>query len=100
MNCNITRRDFLNGVNIATAGSVLSTPLAQAISEIRQSGRISAQMKPGYYPPTSAMASTALLPFVGLKPNTWVSNPHPIFPATRRASLNCLSRSRLPTDST
>jgi len=36
MNCNITRRDFLNGVNIAIAGSVLSTPLAQAMPRLFQ----------------------------------------------------------------
>jgi len=52
MNCDITRRDFLNGVNIAIAGSVLSSPLAQAITEIIKPGRTSAQMAPGYYPPT------------------------------------------------
>ena len=52
MNCDITRRDFLNGVNIAIAGSVLSSPLAHAITEIIKSRGTSAQMAPGYYPPT------------------------------------------------
>jgi spermidine dehydrogenase len=52
MDCNITRRDFLNGASLAIAGSVLSTPMAQAITEINKSSTPGAQMDPGYYPPT------------------------------------------------
>jgi spermidine dehydrogenase len=52
MDCDITRRDFLNGVNIAVTGSLLSTPLAQALAALEDSaGDLSAQMMPGYYPP-------------------------------------------------
>ena len=53
MDREITRRDFLNGVNIAVTGSLLSTPLAQALAALDDSGsELSAQMLPGYYPPT------------------------------------------------
>ncbi len=53
MDREITRRDFLNGVNIAVAGSLLSAPLAQALAALDGSGRtLSAQMMAGYYPPT------------------------------------------------
>ncbi len=52
MGCDITRRDFLNGVNIAVTGSLLSTPLAQALAALEESaGDVTAQMMPGYYPP-------------------------------------------------
>jgi len=52
MDCDITRRDFLNGVNIAVTGSLLSTPLAQALAALEGSaGDATAQMMPGYYPP-------------------------------------------------
>ncbi len=52
MDCDITRRDFLNGVNIAVTGSLLSTPLAQALAALEDSvGDVTAQMMPGYYPP-------------------------------------------------
>lgn len=50
MDCDITRRDFLNGVNIAVTGSLLSAPLSQAHAALDSSS--SAQMMPGYYPPT------------------------------------------------
>ena len=46
----ITRRDFLNGVNIAVTGSLLSTPLTQALAAMESPP--SPQMMPGYYPPT------------------------------------------------
>lgn len=53
MDRDITRRDFLNGVNVAITGSLLSAPLAQAIAELENtSGDASAQMMTGYYPPT------------------------------------------------
>jgi len=53
MDREITRRDFLSGVNIAVTGSLLSTPLAQALAAMDNSGgELSAQMMPGYYPPT------------------------------------------------
>ena len=53
MDRDITRRDFLNGVNIAVAGSMLSTPLTQALAALEKSaGNESAQMVPGYDPPT------------------------------------------------
>ncbi len=49
----ITRRDFLSGVNIAVTGSLLSAPLAQALAALdNQGGDLGAQMMPGYYPPT------------------------------------------------
>ena len=52
MDRDITRRDFLNGVNIAVTGSLLSAPLTQAIAAQADSARdVSAQMMPGYYPP-------------------------------------------------
>ncbi|MCZ6644307.1 MAG: FAD-dependent oxidoreductase [Gammaproteobacteria bacterium] len=52
MDRDITRRDFLNGVNIAVAASLLSTPLTQAIAALEDSAaNFSAQMMPGYYPP-------------------------------------------------
>ena len=49
MDRDITRRDFLNGMNLAVAGSLLSAPLSQSIAALESS---SAQMMPGYYPPT------------------------------------------------
>jgi spermidine dehydrogenase len=53
MDRDITRRDFLSGVNIAVAGSLLSTPLTQALAALEESARdVAAQMMPGYYPPT------------------------------------------------
>ena len=53
MNSEITRRDFLSGVNIAVTGSLLSTPLARALAALdSQDGELSAQMLSGYYPPT------------------------------------------------
>ena len=53
MDRDITRRDFLSGVNIAVAGSLLSTPLTQALAALEESARdVTAQMMPGYYPPT------------------------------------------------
>ena len=53
MGRDITRRDFLSGVNIAVTGSLLATPLAQALAALdSSSGEHSAQMQPGYYPPT------------------------------------------------
>ena len=52
MDRDITRRDFLSGVNIAVTGSLLSTPLAQALAALEGSaGDASAQMMSGYYPP-------------------------------------------------
>ena len=52
MDREITRRDFLNGVNIAVGCSLLSAPLAQALAAQEvATGDPSAQMKPGYYPP-------------------------------------------------
>jgi len=50
MDRDITRRDFLNGVNIAVAGSMLSAPLAAALAA--EGASPAAQMMPGYYPPT------------------------------------------------
>ncbi|MDA0680982.1 MAG: NAD(P)/FAD-dependent oxidoreductase [Proteobacteria bacterium] len=50
MHRDITRRDFLNGINVAVTGSLLSTPLAQALAAT--DGDPSAQMLAGYYPPT------------------------------------------------
>ena len=44
MDCDISRRDFLNGVGLAIAGA--SIPATAAY------GNTSAQMQPGYYPPT------------------------------------------------
>lgn len=53
MDRDISRRDFLNGVNVAVTGSILSTPLTQALAALTDSvGNESAQMMPGYYPPT------------------------------------------------
>ena len=53
MDCDITRRDFLTSVNIAVTGSLLSTPLTQALAALEESaGDVTAQMMPGYYPPT------------------------------------------------
>ncbi len=49
MDRDITRRDFLNGVSIAVGGSLLASPLASAVAD---ASRESAQMAPGYYPPT------------------------------------------------
>ncbi len=49
MDRDITRRDFLNGVNIAIGGSLLSNPLSRALAALESS---SAQMAAGYYPPT------------------------------------------------
>ena len=46
MNRDITRRDFLNGVGLAVAGAALPASPVFAAS--------SAQMQPGYYPPTRA----------------------------------------------
>ena len=42
----ITRRDFLNGVNIAVTGSLLSTPLTQALAAMESPP--GPQMMPGY----------------------------------------------------
>ena len=48
----ITRRDFLNGVTITAAGSMMSAPLTQAVTDTKSSFvDQSAQMEPGYYPP-------------------------------------------------
>ena len=53
MDRDITRRDFLNGVSIAVGGSMLSAPLLQAhAAEEASSETLSAQMQPGYYPPS------------------------------------------------
>ena len=53
MDRDITRRDFLSGVNIAVTGSLLATPLTQALAALEESTRsVSEQMMPGYYPPT------------------------------------------------
>ena len=49
MDRDITRRDFLNGTSIAIGGSLLATPLSQALAALDSS--TSAQMMPGYYPP-------------------------------------------------
>ncbi len=49
MDRDITRRDFLNGVNIAVTGSLLSAPLSRAFAALESSS--SEQMMPGYYPP-------------------------------------------------
>ncbi|MBM4219432.1 MAG: NAD(P)/FAD-dependent oxidoreductase [Gammaproteobacteria bacterium] len=49
MDRNITRRDFLNGASVAVTGSLLSTPWVAALGEATNQ---SAQMAPGYYPPT------------------------------------------------
>ena len=52
MDRDITRRDFLNGVNIAVSGSLLSAPLTQALAALEGSASdLSAQMMHGYYPP-------------------------------------------------
>ncbi len=45
----ITRRDFLNGMNLAITGSLLSAPVSQSFATLESS---SAQNVPGYYPPT------------------------------------------------
>jgi len=53
MGSEITRRDFLSGVNIAVTGSLLSMPLAQALAASdNPEGELAAQMLSGYYPPT------------------------------------------------
>ena len=53
MDRDITRRDFLGGVNVAVTGSLLSAPLASALAALEGSpGQTSEQMQPGYYPPT------------------------------------------------
>ena len=49
MDRDITRRDFLNGASIAISGSFISSPLAAALAD---GDNASAQMEPGYYPPT------------------------------------------------
>ncbi len=49
MDRDITRRDFLNGSSIALGGSLLATPLSQALAAMDSSS--SAQMMHGYYPP-------------------------------------------------
>ena len=49
MDRDIMRRDFLNGMNLAITGSLLSAPLSQSLAALESS---SAQMMPGYYPPT------------------------------------------------
>jgi spermidine dehydrogenase len=49
MDHDITRRDFLNGTSIAVGGSLLATPLSQALAALESSR--SAQDAPGYYPP-------------------------------------------------
>ena len=52
MDSDITRRDFLSGVSIAVTGSLLSTPLTQALAGSESSSHdATAQMMPGYYPP-------------------------------------------------
>lgn len=50
MDRDITRRDFLNGTSIAVGGSLLATPLAQALAKLGSPQSV--QMMPGYYPPT------------------------------------------------
>ena len=37
MDRDITRRDFLNGVNIAVSGSLLSAPLTEAFASLEDS---------------------------------------------------------------
>lgn len=49
MDRDITRRDFLNGMNMAITGSLLFAPFSQSLAALESSG---AQMMPGYYPPT------------------------------------------------
>lgn len=49
MDRDITRRDFLNGMSIAVTGPLLSAPLSKALAALELP---SAQMIPGYYPPT------------------------------------------------
>ena len=49
MDRDITRRDFLNGTSIAVGGSLLATPLTQAMAAMGSPQ--SEQMMPGYYPP-------------------------------------------------
>ena len=52
MDRDITRRDFINGVNIVVGGSLLSAPFTQALAGLEGStSDLPAQMKPGYYPP-------------------------------------------------
>ena len=46
MDRDITRRDFLNGTSIAVGGSLLATPLSQALAALDSSP--SEQMMPGY----------------------------------------------------
>jgi len=48
MDRDITRRDFLNGATVVVGGSLLNTPL----SALGDSSSQTAQMAPGYYPPT------------------------------------------------
>lgn len=50
MDRDITRRDFLNGTSIAVGGLLLAAPLSQALAAM--GAPRSAQMMPGYYPPT------------------------------------------------
>ncbi len=50
MDRDITRRDFLNGTSSAVGGSLLATPLTQAMAAMGSPR--SAQMMPGYYPPS------------------------------------------------
>ena len=49
MDRDITRRDFLNGSTIAVGGSLLGSPLSQALAALESSK--SAQNTAGYYPP-------------------------------------------------
>jgi len=50
MNRNITRRDFLNGMAIGTGGALASPWLGALLAA--QTPALSAQDRPGYYPPT------------------------------------------------
>ena len=59
MNCDITRRDFMNGVGVAVTGALVSNPVAAAVESAGQS---SAQMSPDYYPPTLSGMITLLAP--------------------------------------
>ena len=55
MNSHISRRDFLNGANIAITGSLLTAPLSHAANALKNpTDDTAAQMMPGYYPPTRA----------------------------------------------
>ena len=49
MHCEITRRDFLNGVGVAITGTLVTNPVTAAVEDAMQR---SAQMSPDYYPPT------------------------------------------------